>query len=102
MSTTTLPRDDTGATLTRFDHVRGDRYAEIFLVGGDTRGEHLVAAIYNTQGRNTPSGGGDTAPQELLQGLDLEALAREHGATGAILNGPRRWCLDWLDVMVGA
>lgn len=101
MVTATLPQDDTGATLTRFDHIRGDRYAEIFLVGGDPAAE-LVAAIQHTQGRNSPTGTGDTGPQALLERLDLDALAREHGALPAVLNGPRLWCLDRIDVMVGA
>src|SRR5690348_9728831 len=102
MGTATLPQDHVGAVLTRFEDIRGDRYAEIFLVGGDPTAEDLVAAIYNTQGRNTATGTGDSAPRELLDALDLDALAREHGALSAVLNGPRLWCLDWMDVMVGA
>ena len=30
-----LPQDDTDAKLMRFENVRGQRYAEIFLIGGN-------------------------------------------------------------------
>ena len=43
----------------------------------------------------------DTAPQELVEGLDLEKIAKEHGVLKASLNGPKLWLPDWVEVAVG-
>jgi hypothetical protein len=37
-----LPQDDEGAKLMRFEDVRGQRYTEIFLIGGHAITRHLV------------------------------------------------------------
>jgi hypothetical protein len=66
---TKLPQDDTDATLMRFDHVRRERYTEIFLIAPADTGE-LVGAIYNTIGLNSASSPGDTSPQALLDKVD--------------------------------
>ena len=96
-----LPRDDTDATLMRFDGVRGQRYTEIFLIAPAETGE-LIGSVYNTAGLNSPVGSGDTCPQPLLDQLDMQALADEYGAAAAVKNGPRLSCLDWLEAMVGS
>ena len=97
---TRLPKDDANVTLMRFDGIRGQRYTEIFLIAPAENGE-LIGSIYNTIGLNSPDGSGDTSPQPLLVQLDMQALAQEYGAATAFKNGPRLWCLDWLEVMVG-
>ena len=96
-----LPKDDADVTLMRFDGVRGQRYTEIFLIAPAETGE-LVGSIYNTIGLNDPDGSGDTCPQPLLDKLDMQALAEAYGTPAAFKNGPRLWCLDWIDVKVGA
>jgi len=40
-----LPHDDEGAKLMRFENVRGQRYTEIFLIGGHAITHHLVAGV---------------------------------------------------------
>ena len=40
--TAKLPHDDDGAQLMRFERVRGQRYTEIFLIGG-----HAIIADIN-------------------------------------------------------
>ena len=67
-----LPHDDEGATLMRFENVRGQRYTEIFLIGGHAITHHLVAGVYNTIGMNDPAGTGDTCPQDVLDKVDVE------------------------------
>ena len=94
-----LPKDDAGATSMHFDGVRGQRYTEIFIIGGNPI--HLVGGVYNTLGLNDPDGTGDTCPQAVLDGVDEDALTEEYDAMGAFKNGPRLWCLDWIDAMVG-
>ncbi len=96
-----LPHDDEGATPMRFENVRGQRYTEIFMIGGNAITKHLIGGIYNTVGLNDPDGTGDTCPQAVLDGVDVEVLAKEHDAISAFKNGPRLWCLDWLEVVIG-
>ena len=97
-----LPDDDQGSTLMRFDGVRGDRYTEIFLIGGHAITHHLVAGVYNTVGLNDAAGTGDSSPQELLDQLNMDAIKDEYELLATFKNGPRLWCLDWVEVMVGA
>ncbi|PRY26260.1 hypothetical protein CLV78_101355 [Aliiruegeria haliotis] len=60
---------------------RGMRYCEIGLIF-----DH-GADIYNT----SASAG---CPEDKWQALDVDALAEEHGARGAFLNGPKFWATD--------
>ena len=94
-----LPEDDAGAKLMRFEDVRTQRYTEIFLIGGNVF--KLVGGVYNTIGLNGPNGNGDTCPQEILDGVEVDALTKEYHTIGAFKNGPRLWCVDWVEVMVG-
>ena len=96
-----LPHDDEGAQLMRFEDVRGQRYTEMFLIGGHAITHHLIGGIYNTIGMNDPDGTGDTCPQELLDEVDVEAVKEEFDVLSAFKNGPRLWCLDWVEAMVG-
>ncbi len=100
-TTTNLPPDDVGATLGRFDDVRGRRYGEIILLGAAAPG-HQVAGVYNTTGLNDPAGTGDSCPQQLWEHVDPDAIAKEYDVVGTFKNGPRLWCLDWLEAMIGA
>jgi hypothetical protein len=97
-----LPQDDEGAQLMRFEHIRGQRYTEIFLIGGHPIIRDINAGIYNTIGLNDPDGTGDTTPQAVLDKVDVDALKAEYDVLGGYKNGPRLWCLDWAEVMVGA
>lgn len=99
--TAKLPHDDEGAQLMRFENVRGQRYTEIFLIGGHAIIADINAGVYNTIGLNDPDGTGDTCPQPVLDQVDVDALKEEYDIYGAFKNGPRLWCLDWVEVMVG-
>jgi hypothetical protein len=96
-----VPPDDEGAKLVRFKDVRGQRYTEIFLIGGHALTGHLVAGVYNTIGLNDPDGTGDSCPQEILDKVDVDAIEEEYDLIRAFKNGPRLWCLDWIEVMMG-
>ena len=96
-----LPQDDEGAKLMRFENVRGQRYTEIFLIGGHAITHDLVGGVYNTIGLNDTDASGDTCPQEILDQVDIDELKDEYDLLGAFKNGPRLWCLDWVEVMVG-
>ena len=97
-----LPEDDQGSKLMRFEGVRGQRYTEIFLIGGHAITHQLIGGVYNTVGLNDAAGTGDTSPQALLDKVDEDALKEEYELLGVFKNGPRLWCLDWVEVMVGA
>jgi hypothetical protein len=85
----------------RFEDVRGARYTEIFLIGGHAITHHLVGGVYNTIGRNDPAGTGDTCPQDVLDKVNIDDLTKQYDVLSAFKNGPRLWCLDWIEVMVG-
>ena len=72
-----LPHDDEGAQLMRFESVCGQRYTEIFLIGGNVLPHHLLGGIYNTIGLNDPDGTGDTCPQEVLDVVDVDELKEQ-------------------------
>jgi len=97
-----LPHDDVDATLMRFENIRGRRYTEIILVGGHAITGKLVGGIYNTVGLNDPAGTGDTSPAALVDNVDVDALTKAYDVISVFKNGPRLWCLDWLEAMVGA
>lgn len=97
-----LPSDDVGASLKRRNGIRGGRYGEIILVGPDSGTGRPVGSVYNTTGLNDPTGTGDSCPQELWDRIDVQVVTREYNTLGAVKNGPRLWCLDWLEGMTGA
>ena len=103
MSTTAqLPADDVGATLKHTDGIRGRRYGEIIVIGIDPATGRQVGGVYNTTGLNDPTGSGDNCPQEIWDGIDAQVVTQEYDALGTLKNGPRLWCLDWADGMMGA
>jgi hypothetical protein len=68
--------------------VFGLRYGEVLLV---TMGEGgPEAAVYNTFPLND-------CPAELWNVLDAEAIAKDHGAIAALLNGPRYWLMSSIE-----
>ena len=97
-----LPHDDADAKLMRFENIRGQRYTEIFLIGGHAIIHDINAGIYNTVGLNDPGGTGDTSPRAVLDQVDVDALTSQYDVLGAFKNGPRLWTLDWAEVIVGA
>lgn len=73
--------------------LRGKRYGEVLLVSAGPDGPQ--ACVYNTYPLN------DCPPQEWGR-LDAQALATEHGALAALLNGPRYWLMDAIEKDMGA
>lgn len=95
--------DGRGATPKRVENMHRVRFIEIFLAGKEAKSGQLVAACYNTL--FTPHGipvSKDTAPQELVRGLDFAKMKADYGVLGASLNGPKLWLSDWAEADVGA
>lgn len=96
-----VPQDDTDVKKIKFEGINTNRYTEIFLISGNPVTRELKGGVYQTIGLNDPKGVGDTAPAEILDKMDMKALAKEYGIVMTYKNGPRLWTLDWLEVAVG-
>ena len=94
--------DGAGAKYKRFDNMHQVRYIELFLAGREAKTGNIVAACYNTMltDKGIPASR-DTAPQALVEQLDLAKIKQEHGLLGANLNGPKLWQPDWIEVDQG-
>lgn len=68
--------------------VFGKRYGEVLLVSAGDSGPE--AAVYNTFPLND-------CPAELWDQLDAGTIAKENGALGALLNGPRYWLMSSIE-----
>lgn len=94
--------DGVGAEYKRVENMHKTRFIEIFLAARDSETGELVAACYNTM--FTPKGipaSKDTAPQNLVMGLDFDRIKTEYSVLGASLNGPKLWLPDWSEVDTG-
>lgn len=72
--------------------LRGLRYGEVLMV--NTVDDRLIVTVYNTFPLND-------CPHDAWTALDPPALAAERGAMAAVLNGPRYWLMDFIDVNYG-
>jgi hypothetical protein len=75
--------------MARREQMHGARYGEVLLVSSHLT--HFEAAVYNTLGLND-------CPDELWQELDPEAIKKQHHARAVILNGPRYFLMDAIDI----
>jgi hypothetical protein len=94
--------DGIDAEYKRVDNLHLTRYIEIFLATRDPQTDKVVAACYNsmfTSNGVPPSR--DTAPQNLVTGIDFNQLKAEYSLLGASLNGPKLWTPDWSEFDAG-
>jgi hypothetical protein len=94
--------DGNGAKVMRFENQHRTRYIELFFAVRDPKTGALVAPCYNTMytSKEIPASK-DTAPQALVENLDLKKMAQEYGVAKVILNGPKLWMPDWVELPVG-
>ena len=97
-----LLADGAGAKYMRVNNMHQTRYIELFLAGREAKTGNVVAACYNTMltDKGIPASR-DSAPQALVEKLDLAQIKQEHGLLGANLNGPKIWQPDWIEVDQG-
>jgi hypothetical protein len=95
--------DGAGARYKHVENMHQVRFIEIFLAVREAQTGNLVAACYNTMftSKGIPPSK-DTAPQDLVEGLDFDQMKKEYGVLGASLNGPKIWLPDWTDIDIGA
>lgn len=94
--------DGVGAKVKRFENMNGVRFIEIFLAAKKANADNLTGLTYNTlfNSGGVPASK-DTAPQALVEGLNMDKLAKDFGVAGALLNGPKIWSPDWLELPIG-
>ncbi len=97
----TLPKDGADAKVVTQREVRGQRYTEMFLIGGNAITKDLEANVYNTMGLNGGPATGDSSPVALLDKVDVKSVKEQYGMLASFKNGPRLWTLDWFDGAVG-
>jgi hypothetical protein len=88
--------------VVRVENMHQTRYIELFFAYEGTKEEGILAECYNTM--FTPKGipeNKDTAPQDLVAGLNFEAMAKEYGVANVSLNGPKLWLPDWSEMEGG-
>lgn len=95
------PDDNTNATVMKFENLSGTQYTEVLLVWGNGITKDLTAGVYNTVGLNNPDSTGNTSTDEVVGNLDLEKIQKENKALKVILNGPRLWTVDKVEVNAG-
>ncbi|HPR86303.1 MAG TPA: hypothetical protein PLG33_09630 [Prolixibacteraceae bacterium] len=94
--------DGLNAKSGRAENMHLTRYIEIFLAITDSSSGKLVAPCYNSMfGPEGIPESKNTAPQELVEGLDFEKMKQEYGLKGASLNGPKIWTPDWSEFEIG-
>jgi hypothetical protein len=94
--------DGANAKSGHVENMHLTRFIEIFLATPDPKTGKLVAPCYNTM--FTPNGipaSKNTAPQDLVEGLNFEKMKQVFGVKGASLNGPKIWTPDWTDIEIG-
>ena len=97
-----LPDDCGSAVQRKFDNLRDQRYAEIDLFAKDAFRNGFYEAAYNTTGLNGGAESGDSAPESIVQTLNIKALAKQYQALVVQLSPPRYWTIDGLSDRVGA
>jgi hypothetical protein len=97
----TLPNDGADAKPFTFKDIRGYRYTEMFLIGGNAITKNLEANVYNTWGLNGSDTTGDSCPAALLDKIDVKEMAKKFQMLAVFKNGARLWTLDWIEVEMG-
>ena len=75
------------------DDVFGKRYGEVLLMRIGEAGPE--ATVYNSFPLND-------CPAPLWERLDADAIAKDHGAVAALLNGPRYWLMSRIAKKAGS
>jgi len=88
------PDYTSSAKVTQLDGLRGMRYCEIFLIGGNPITENLYGEVFNTSDLNNKADRLDTCPAAMWSKVDAEALKKKFDVLAVFKNGPRGWAMD--------
>ncbi len=95
------PPDNANAKFLTFESLIGTQYTEVLLVWGNGITKNLTAGVYNTVGLNNADSTGNTSRDEVISKLDLAKIQKDNKALKVILNGPRLWTVDKVEVNAG-
>jgi hypothetical protein len=93
--------DGANAKSKRIENSHLMRFIEVFLAGIDPSTGDIVAECYGTYANPDIPADKDSAPQALVERLDMNQLKEQYRVLSASLNGPKLWLPDWFDVEVG-
>jgi hypothetical protein len=93
--------DGANAKSQRIENSHLMRFIEIFLAGIDPGTGDIVAECYGTYANPGIPADKDSAPQALVERLNMNLIKEQYGVLGASLNGPKLWIPDWFDIEVG-
>jgi hypothetical protein len=78
------------------------RYIEMFLAGIDPSTGDILAECYGTYANPDIPANMDSAPQALVERLNMNEIKEKYGVLAASLNGPKLSIADWWEIDVGA
>lgn len=78
------------------------RYIEVFLAGIDPSTGDILAECYGTYANPDIPANRDSAPQALVERINMNEIKEKYGVLGASLNGPKLSIADWWEIDVGA
>ena len=93
--------DGANAKSKRIENSHLMRFIEMYLAGIDPSTGDIVAECYGTYANPDIPTDKDSAPQALVERLNMNQIKKRYGVLGASLNGPKLWIPDWFDVEVG-
>lgn len=96
-----VPDKDAPTHVQEYANTRGERFCEIFLIGGNAITRDLFASAYNTTGYNYGAQLRDSCPNSLIKGLDFDKYKQEHKVLAVYFNKPRFWAFDHMKNPVG-
>ena len=77
------------------------RYIEMFLANIDPSTGDILAECYGTYANPDIPANMDSAPQALVERLNMNEIKEKYGVLSASLNGPKLSIADWWEIDVG-
>jgi len=77
------------------------RFIEMYLAGIDPNTRDIVGECYGTYANPDIPADKDSAPQSLVESINMDQVKKEYGVLGVSMNGPKLWIPDWFEVEVG-
>ena len=93
--------DIVNAKSKRIENSHGMRFIEVFLAAIDPATGNIIAQCYGSYAKPDIPANKDSAPQALVEALNMEEIKKQYGVLGASLNGPKIWTPDWFETEVG-
>jgi len=93
--------DGANAKPKRVENAHLMRFIEMYLAGIDPKTGDIVGECYGTYANPDIPPNKDSAPQALVEGLNMDQIKEQYGVLAASLNGPKLYIQDWFEVDVG-